>query len=304
MDGAALDRALQDVKNQGLNLSSLLVIRNGVIVSETYYPPGDRATRHELYSVTKSFNSTLVGIAIDKGYIDSVHHAVLAYFPQLSIKTPDRLKNSMTLENLLTMSTGLDWLEGDSTYAAMAESNNWTAFVLDKPMRSPPGAHFNYCSGCSHVLSAVVQKTAGADNPAFANHSLFAPLGIQNYHWDTDRNGVPVGGWGLQMTARDMAKLGYLFLHQGTWNGKTIISAAWVKTATQSHIKTDSKLDYGYQWWINPNLGTYSARGRYGQTIYVAPKLNLIVVATAHMNNDDPIYALIENEILPAVKTP
>jgi CubicO group peptidase (beta-lactamase class C family) len=303
MDASQLTQALQDVKTQALALNSLLVIRNGFIVSETYYPPTDQDTRHELYSVTKSFTSTLIGIAIDKGFIDNIHHPVLTYFPQMAIKNEDDLKKAMTLEHLLTMSAGLDWQEGDPIYTAMVESGNWTTFVLNTPMRSHPGSEFNYCSGCSHVLSAVVQKTAGADNPAFANQNLFGPLGIQNYRWDTDSTGVPVGGWGLQLTPRDMARLGYLFLHQGRWNGQTIVSSAWVKAATQGHIKADAQLDYGYQWWINPSLGTYSARGRYGQTIYVAPRLNLIVVITAHVDDDGPIYELIENEIMPAVKT-
>ncbi len=302
IDPAGLAKALQDVKAQSLKLDSLLVIRHGYIVSETYYPPNNQNTRHELYSVTKSFTSTLIGIAVDRGYIDSVQHPVLDYFPGLATDSLDGAKNTMTLEHLLTMSSGLDWQEGDPTYQAMAMSSNWTAYVLNIPMRGLPGSQFNYCSGCSHVLSAVLQKTAGAKNPAFANQVLFAPLGITNYRWDTDNTGVPIGGWGLQMTPRDMAKLGRLFLHQGNWAGRQVVSQGWVRTATQSHIKADDTLNYGYQWWINPALGTYSARGRYGQTIYVDPAKALIVVVTAHEENDQPIYKMIEQDILPAVK--
>jgi CubicO group peptidase (beta-lactamase class C family) len=146
MDAGQLDLALEDLKTRALELNSLLVIRNGAIVSETYYPSTDQTTRHELYSVTMGFTSTLV------------------------------------------------------------ESSNWAAFVLNTPIRSHPGSEFNVCSGCSHVLSAVVQKMAGADNPAFTNQNLFCPLGIQNYRLDTDSTGVPVGGWGLQLTPRDMAR--------------------------------------------------------------------------------------------------
>ena len=302
IDPAGLAKAIENAHQKNLNLDSLLVIRSGAIVSETYFRSSTAETRHELYSCTKSFTSTLVGIAIDQGRLDGVHHKVSEYFPKLLAENNDPRKAILTLENLLTMTSGLDWSEGDPIYEAMYRSGDWVKFVLDTPMRSQPGSEFNYCSGCSHLLSAIVQQAAGVGTQAFADQVLFKPLGITNYRWDTDSNGIPIGGWGLQLTPRDMAKLGYLFLHNGSWDGQQIVSEAWVKSATQKQMDTGGTLGYGYQWWIEPAQAGYSARGRYGQTIFVVPPLDLIVVTTAMSNNEDEIYRLINNEIIPVVK--
>lgn len=208
----------------------------------------------------------------------------------------------MTLKHLLTMSSGLDWQESDPVYRAMYMSPNWVEYILDTPMRSQPGSEFNYCSGCSHVLSAVVQQAAGINTGNFATTYLFAPLGIIDYTWDKDAQDVPIGGWGLQLTPRDMAKLGYLYLRRGNWDGQQIISEVWVEAATRRQIDTDGEWGYGYQWWIDDNHKAYAARGRFGQLIYVVPELDLIVVSTAAAENDEPVLALIEEEIIPAIK--
>jgi len=117
---------------------------------------------------------------------------------------------------------------------------------------------------------------------------LFEPLGITGAAWDTDAAGTPIGGWGLKLTPREMAKLGYLYLSGGRWDGRQIVSTDWVKTATRKHTSTDSELGYGYQWWIYPSWGAYAALGRYGQTIFVVPNLDLIVVTTAQVEGHDP----------------
>ena len=217
-------------------------------------------------------------------------------------------KQAMTLENLLTMTSGLDWEEGDPTYASLYRSQNWVDWVMKLPMTGEPGKDFVYCSGCSHVLSAVLQQQTGMNTEAFADQNLFQPLGISDYRWDKDAQGIPIGGWGLGLTPRQMAKLGYLYLHQGNWNGRQIISSSWVKTATTRHVVTGDKiaggsLDYGYQWWIYPTNNAYTALGRGGQTIFVAPDQDLIVVTTADLpGGHDPIFDLIDRFILPAVQ--
>jgi CubicO group peptidase (beta-lactamase class C family) len=200
------------------------------------------------------------------------------------------------------MTSGLDWQEGDPAYRAMYMSNDWIQYVLDIPMREQPGEHFNYCSGCSHVLAAIVQNASEAKTQDFARKNLLQPLGISDWKWDTDAKGMAIGGWGLQLTARDMAKLGYLYLQQGTWDGKQIVSRAWVKEATRQHTTTDGALGYGYQWWTYPKWGAYAALGRYGQTIFVIPKLDLIVVTTADMEDHDAIFELVEQYIVPAAQ--
>ena len=299
MDSARLAQMLDSIRQQHLSLHSLLVIRNGYIVSETYFEPFGQESRHELYSCTKSFISTLIGIAIDQGYIDGTDRRVVDFFPEVTFANLDSQKESMTLEDLLTMRSGLDWQEGDPVYQAMYQSADWVRFVLDKPIAQPPGSLFNYCSGCSHVLSAILQQSVGMNARAYAEKNLFTPLGISNLRWDTDASGIPIGGWGLQMTSRDMAKLGYLYLQGGKWDGQQILSAGWVKAATQMHTGTDGELGYGYQWWTYPSRGAYTALGRFGQTIFVVPEAALIVVTTAGIDNHDPIFQWIEQYILP-----
>ncbi len=303
MDGQKLAQMLDDVKQRQLGLDSLLLIRNGYLVSETYFSSYTQDTRHELYSCTKSFISTLVGIARDRGYLDRLDRPVQDFFPSYKWQNADARKQAMTLENLLTMTSGLAWVEGDPIYRQMYSSRDWVQFVMDTPMREQPGTAFNYCSGCSHVLSALLQQKTGQRTQDFAKKELFGPLGISNVNWDTDSQGLAIGGWGLQLTPRDMAKLGYLFLHDGVWEGKQIVSADWIKMATTKHTNTDSNLGYGYQWWTYPSFGAYTALGRFGQTIFVIPDLDLIVVTTAAaLDNHDPIFQLIEKYIVPAVQ--
>jgi CubicO group peptidase (beta-lactamase class C family) len=302
MDGAKLARMLDSVREQGLNLHSLLVIRNGAIVSETYFGSTTAETRREIYSVTKSFMATLVGIAIDKGLIAGVEQTVGGFFPDRSFGNWDAAKQAMTLEHVLTMTTGLDWKEGDPAYRQLYGSRDWVKFVLDEPMRSPPGSEFNYCSGCSHLLSAILRQSTGMNPRDFARRELFEPLGITGAAWDTDAAGIPIGGWGLKLTPREMAKLGYLYLNGGEWDGRQILSSQWVETATREHTATDGELGYGYQWWIDPERGAYAALGRYGQTIFVVPDLDLIVVTTAALDGNDPVFDLIDQYIIPAVK--
>ena len=302
MDPQRLAKMLTTIQQQHLNLHSLLIIRNGYLISETYFGVYQQDTRHELYSCTKSFVSTLIGIAMDKGYIDRTDRRIVDFFPEHAFANLDEQKEAMTLEDLLTMRSGLDWQEGDPVYGAMYRSPDWVQFVLDKPMAQSPGSQFNYCSGCSHVLSAILQQTTGMNPRDFAEQHLFQPLGISNIQWDTDATGIPIGGWGLQITPRDMAKLGYLYLREGQWDGQQIISAKWVENATQKHTETDGALGYGYQWWTHPSLAGYMAMGRYGQTIFVIPEANLVIVTTAQMDNHDEIFQLIEQYILPAAQ--
>ena len=301
MDSQRLSQMLAEIEQSDLDLHSLLVIRHGAIVSETYYGTYHADTPHVLYSVTKSFIATLVGIALDRGLIDSVDHLVLDYFPDSAITDPDPLRETMKLEHLLTMTTGLGWEDEDPVFGEMYRSQDWVAYVMNKPVIEQPGSRFNYCSGCSHVLSAVIQQAAGTNTRDFAQEALFGPLGITGYRWEVDSKGIPIGGWGLEMSPRDMAKLGYLYLHQGEWDGQQIVSSQWIKKATQKHIDTDDEFDYGYQWWINPRLGAYMALGLYGQTVFVVPEADLIVVTTAKLENHDEIFRLIEAYILPAI---
>jgi CubicO group peptidase (beta-lactamase class C family) len=303
MDGQLIQQALDAVDRDGIALHSLLIIRHGCLVSESYFWGYSAIRKHELYSVTKSFVSTLVGISIDQELIGGVDTPMTGFFPGLVPGNPDPRKDSMTLEDVLTMRTGLDWIETDSTFNAIYRSTDWAKFVLDLPMAHEPGTVFEYCSGCSHLLSAAVQKAAGTPLREFADQNLFAPLGITGFTWETSSEDIPIGGWGLSLAPRDLAKLGYLFLHGGLWDGRQIVSAGWVKEATREHTGDGGGLRYGYQWWVNPGLNAFLALGRYGQMIYVIPEKDLIIVTTAGEESHDRIFPLVNLYLLPAVET-
>ena len=300
LDAARLAQMQAAIQQQNLSLHSLLIVRHGYLVSETYYPPYKQDTRHELYSCTKSFIATLIGIAIDKGFIGGIDQPVLGFFPEYSFDDPGGLREAIKLEHLLTMTSGLDWQEGDPVYRQMYLSEDWVSFVLETPMAVQPGTRFNYCSGCSHILSAIIQRATRMPTQTFAEEYLFEPLGISGDDWHTDAAGMPIGGWGLQLTPRDMAKLGYLYLHQGQWDGQQIVPAEWVQAATQKHTATESELGYGYQWWTYPKYGAYAALGRDGQTIFVIPEMDMIVVTTAASGGHEQIFQLIDEYIVPA----
>ena len=221
MDSQKLAQMLVAIQQQHLNLHSLLVIRNGYLVSETYFGPYQQDTRHELYSCTKSFISTLIGIAMDKAYIDRTDHRIVDFFPERTFANLDRQKADMTLEDVLTMRTGLDWQEGDPAYRAMYQSPDWVKFMLDKPMAVPPGSRFNYCSGCSHLLSAIVQQTTGMNTRDFAEQYLFKPLGITNV------DGIPMPR-GFPSAAGDCS------LRRATWQN-------WVTCIFRTDNGTDSR---------------------------------------------------------------
>jgi CubicO group peptidase (beta-lactamase class C family) len=307
MDSQKLAQMLEHTKGRNTGLHSLLVIRNGYIVSENYFESFRPEQTHVLYSCTKSFVSTLVGIAIDRGYISGVDVPVEDVFANQVFQNQDAQKREMTLENLLTMTSGLAWIENNQTYAGLSRSPDWVDFVMDKPMLDKPGTRFNYNSGCAHLLSAIVQLKTGRNTRAFAQDTLFKPLGISRYQWEVDSKGIPNGGWGLQMTPQDMAKLGYLFLHDGVWEGRQIVSKGWVKTATRTHVKVGgpAPVDYGYLWWTYPSLNAYAALGLDGQTIFVIPDRQMVIVTTARTpdHGHGEIFPLIEKYIVPAART-
>lgn len=302
MDAAVLDQMLAHVDDTGLNLHSLLVIRHGKIVLEKYYPGHSAKELHQMYSVTKSFVSSLVGICLDQGRLDDVDQALEEFFPGAEYDNPDPRKSSMTVANLLTMSSGLDWTEGDASYSAMYRSADWTGWVMGLEQIADPGEDFVYCSGCTHVLLKIVERVIGVDGVEFADEYLLKPIGITRYEWERTPQGDPIGGWGLYLTTRDMARLGYLYLHDGVWGDRQVITKDWIEAATTRHIATGGDLGYGYQWWIYPDYNAYAALGMDGQTIFVLPDHDIIVTTTAEINGHDPIFELIDNYIVPSTR--
>jgi CubicO group peptidase (beta-lactamase class C family) len=317
MDSEKLITALEKIEMLELDLHSLLVIRNGYIVLETYFYPYTQETTHHIYSCTKSFTSTLVGLAVDKGYIKDVNQSIVSFFPDILSANPDEAKKNITVRNLLAMRSGLDWPEWTAAYGdsgnpctGMESSTEWVTYILNKDVIHSPGATFNYSSGDSHLLAVIVALAAKQDAEQFARKYLFNPLGIKDFYWVPDPEAMRIGGWGLFLRPRDMAKLGYLFLHKGRWDEKQIVSSEWIEQATHSETgwqptTTNITSGYGYQWWLQQD-DMYSAQGYGGQLIFVIPKKNMIVVTTGSLDYTSAasmIYTnIVESTIIPAVK--
>lgn len=283
-----------------LDIHSLTVIRRGHIVADVAYDPFTEDGLHELMSVTKSVTSTLVGMAIDHGYIKGVDQPVLEVFGDGEVANVDANKEAMTIADLLTMSSGLDCSpvpDGITTRQMMA-SSDWVQFALDLPMADPPGTQWIYCNAVSHLLSAIVAEATGMSTEAFAREHLFEPLGITEVIWPTDPQGCSLGYVHLTMRPHDLAKLGYLYLHDGEWGGQQVLSRDWVAASTTPGVASH----YGYQWWLGPSW--FYASGYWGQRLYVFPDQDLIVVTTAGMgglNPDGVVNALLTRYVLPSI---
>jgi CubicO group peptidase (beta-lactamase class C family) len=303
IDSHTLAEMFQAIEQEEINLHSLMILRNDLVVLEAYFSPYTMEQKHVMFSITKSIMATLIGIAIEQGYIEGVDQRISELLPEASLPDPDPQKEKITLEDVLTMTSGLGWEETDRTFGQLYGQYDWLGYVLGKEMVADPGSRFSYCSGCSHILSGVLLETTGMNPLDFARENLFAPLGITDFRWETDREGLPIGGWGLELTTRDMAKLGILYLERGSWNGQQIVPAEWIDKAVEYKVGAGGFVGYGYQWWIYPEYNAYSAFGRGGQIVFVIPVEGLIIATTAETANHDPILALIEDFILPAVQS-
>ena len=299
MDSHKLDAMIDDVEYNDYNIYSIIVIRYGFIVTEWYQDSYDKNSLFEVYSVSKSITSTLIGIAIDKGFIASVNELVLDYFPDKNISNICAFKESMTIKHLLTMTTGLNWSEGQDTFNEWYASEDHVKFVLDKPMIHAPGLIWNYNTGASHVLAAILQRATNMSTLDFANKYLFGPLSIKDAYYLVDPQGVAYGGNGLMIKARDMAKIGLLFLKGGVWKGEQIISSSWVNLSTAPIIMLTGTISYGYNWWIYPTEESYQALGAGGSSISVRYKKELILIFTGWFSSEGAY--LLDNYIIPAI---
>ena len=302
VDAGKLAAMLDDIRANLPGLRSVLVIRHGYIVSETYFGTATADQAREIYSVTKSFIATLIGIAQDQGIVPAVDTPIADLLPAERLGQLDAAKRGITLQDTLTMRMGLGWNETDWGYVGVLRAEDSVQYMFNLPLQDPPGTQFLYCSGCSHVLSAIIQARTGQTAADFAADNLFAPLGIRDVTWEASNDGTTLGGWGLKLTPREMAKLGYLYLHEGAWDGRQVVSPEWVQAATTQQTATDGELGYGYQWWIHPRLGGYAALGRGGQMVYVAPEKDLVFVATADDLDHSPLWRLVEEYVLPAIQ--
>ncbi len=309
MDSTRLAQMLAGLSAGETGLRSLLIVRNGHLVTEAYFHPFTRDTRVHVQSVTKSVIGMLIGRAVLAGTLADADARLLDFFPGRAVANPSRQKESIRLQHLLSMSSGLDCQEFSASGPVMEQSADWIQFMLDLPMAAAPGREFGYCNGSAHLLSAIVQSATDLSAREYANRELFAPLGIPPAdpgEWPSDPQGITLGGYGLYLRPLDMAKLALLYLHNGEWAGRQLISAEWVAASTTQHIQKEDGSGYGYLWTLYPEAGHYAALGLGGQQIHIYPALNLIVITTAALESyaEAPeIEALLNDSILPAIRS-
>ncbi len=295
-------------------VDSMLVIRHGKVVYEkrydhaadyrrlfagkgapgiyNYYDPGwhpyyKGTDLHTMQSVSKSVTSALIGIAIGRGELPGVDVKVMPYFSSFRIASEAR-RDRMTLRDVLTMTTGIRWDEETADYtdpanncAAMEGKEDWVQYVLEQPMAEEPGKVYEYNSGATMLLSYLISKTTGHPADDYAKEHLFTPLGIDAFYWKRTPKGLADAEGGLYLRPRDLAKIGYLYLHDGVWEGKRIVPSGWVNESTRGHVST-GKYRYGYQWWSfsKGSPVSFAAWGYGGQFLFVVPELDLIAVFT------------------------
>lgn len=292
------------ISNNYSNIVGMVVLKDGNTLYENYFNGCTANSRIHVYSVTKSIISILIGIAIDKGYIKSVNQKVLDFFPDYTVKKGETTIQNITLKNLLTMTAPYKYVIF-APYKKYFTSDDWVKFTLDLLGGRGKIGKFRYAPLIGpDILSGIIVKATGQSVLDFATKNLFSPLGITVetnvvFHskeeqlafnkaknisgWVADPNGVNTGGWGLTLSSRDMAKIGQLYLDNGIWDGKQIVSKRWIDESTKEHsIWEKLNLPYGYLWWLDSDKEHgYAAMGDGGNIIYVNTKKKMVVSITS-----------------------
>lgn len=291
LDTNAFIKANKDICNGKYgNIHSLLVIVNSKLVIEQYYNGWKKDRLHMLASNTKSFNSLLVGVAIEKAYIKSVDQRMLDFFPEYENLKKDTLKNKITIKDLLTMTSGFQWDEQslpvddpNNMGVKFDKTEDWLKSALTLPMDTTPSTKYVYCGPNDIILSEIIKRASGQNIAEFAEKYLFEPIGIKEYYWGS-KNGVYDSGGGLKLKSRDIAKYGLLCLNKGKWFDKQIVSSEWMEEIFTPFIEIKHplysccqwqmvKTEYGFNSWFIPENG--------GQIINIVPDLDLVIVINA-----------------------
>jgi len=287
MESAALAGLLDFGASRSLD--SLLLVRHGRIVLDAYYAPYTAEIPHRINSATKAVVGTLLAIAQKDGLLDRFDRPVLDFFADSTIANLDDRKKAITVQNLLDMTSGINWqepLEGrPDSMIEMSRQQDWTKFALDRPMASAPGEIFNYNSGGTHILSALITKLTGMSASDYAKAKLFGPLGISVSNWWRDPQGISIGGFGLALLPRDMAKIGYLYLQGGQWDDNALLLPAWIDKVNHATVNMNMPrspdLRYSNLFWAFREKHVYMADGHHCQLIMVLPRLDIVAVTTA-----------------------
>lgn len=309
LDSLQLSRA--DTRAAAIpGIASLLIVRNGYLVWEQYYNDYDKYNVWHLRSVTKSIISALVGIALYEGYLDSVDQRMADLLPEYLDPGLDSVKREITIKHLLTMTAGFEWQGSDDQFIEQWYSSfDWLEFGIERPLVDAPGTTFNYNSSLPHLLSAILTRQTEMSTLAFADKFLFEPLGITVTRWEKSPEGMYIGGFGLFLTPRDMARFGQLYVDGGHIDGQQIMPIDWIEESTRKHVSVSGGLSYGYGylWWKKLfGIKNFVALGADGQMIYNFPRLRLVVVITAVLPNSSYMLnldSLVKDYILPAVRS-
>ncbi|MEM8891191.1 MAG: serine hydrolase [Bacteroidota bacterium] len=299
-----------------VNTHSVLIAKEGKLVFENYFEGFNAHIPHDLRSASKSISSAVIGIAIDDQIIKGVDEKLYDFIPQSYQYTKDEGKAEISLQDLLTMSSGLDVNDkaSENYYQDPRNTNNWLKTVLEAPMVKEAGSYADYGSANPFLLGVCLSERLEEPVEMYMHRKLFAPLGITNYiNQSDDTKQRPYFGGGMLITPRDLLKFGQLFLNKGTWNGKRIVSESWVEESTQKHVQLQDvrdKNEYGYQWWHDSYevqgkaIDAIEARGAGGQFIFILPELESVVVITSgnfrNRKGNQP-RDILKDHILPAL---
>lgn len=315
-DSSKLDEAVGLIRsNEYVNIHGLLVLKDGFLILEEYFNGSDPQHIHQIRSAGKSISSIVTGLAIEHGYLKNVREPIAPFFPEYEPESGwDPKIRQVNVESLLTMTSGFgcdDWKEPKFICEMeLFRSKDWVKYALDCPMAHPPGSHWAYNSAALMLLGGVVSQATKMSADQFARAFLFEPLNIESYIYRLSPRGRPFFGGSSKMTARDMAKIGHLFLNQGNWFGRQVVSADWIQASTGAQVMTVDEREYGYLWWRGTNIikgrvvEEFSAEGNGGQDIFVFPEIDMVAVFTGGNYNDSlgkQPFDILTEFILPAV---
>jgi CubicO group peptidase (beta-lactamase class C family) len=282
-------------------MNSFMLLRHGHVIAEGWWAPYDAEAPHSLYSLSTSFTSTAVGLAISEGKL-SLDDQVLKFFPEDAPAEPSNNLKAMRVSDLLRMSTG------QQTEPARTADQPWTKTFLAQPVPFKPGTHFLYNTSATYMLSAIVQKATGMTVLDYLKPRLFEPLGVEHPTWETSPQGVSAGGYGLSIRTEDIARFGQLYLQKGKWQGKQIVPESWIEAATSrqtsngSNPQSDWDQGYGYQFW-RCRHGAYRGDGAFGQYCVVLPEQDAVIVITSGVKDMQAVLNLVWDKLLPAMKS-
>jgi len=282
------------------SLHSFMLLRHGHMVAEGWWFPYSAQSPHSLYSLSKSFTATAVGLAISEGKL-RLDDEVLKFFPENAPSDPSNNLKAMRVSDLLRMSTG------HQTEPPRTADQPWTKAFLAHPVPFKPGTHFLYNTSGTYMLSAIVQKATGQTVLEYLRPRLFEPLGIERPTWETSPEGITTGGYGLSIRTEDIARFGQLYLQKGKWQGKQLVPEAWVEAATArqtsngSNPNSDWDQGYGYQFWRCRN-GVYRGDGAFGQYCIVLPEQDAVIAITSGVRDMQAVLNLVWDKLLPAMR--